>query len=85
MYKNRCTHTGTNGVGFEADDVPYETSSPAAITGNTVAYNDFRGSTIPLVWNGDPDANNISRNLGVGDNPGRGEGAAGLTPHDIFH
>lgn len=76
VYKNKCTHTGTNGVGFEADDVP-----GTAINGNTIAFNDFRGSTWPLLWYGDTSLNVISRNLGAN----RGEGEEGITPKDIFY
>ena len=83
VYKNKCSHTGENGVGFEVDDVPYELTNVAAITGNTVAYNDFRGSTTPILWYGDESQNDVSRNLGTpGDN--RGEGKEGLTPPEIF-
>lgn len=80
IYKNKCAHTGTNGVGFEVDDVPYELTSDPSIVGNTVAFNDFRNSTYQLVWNGDEEMNDISRNLGLH----RGEGPGGITPHDIF-
>ena len=84
VYKNKCIHTGTNGVGFEVDDVPYELIDNASITANTVAFNDFRGSTYPFLWYGDVTVNSISRNfIDTGSN--RGEGKVGLTPHDIFH
>ena len=84
VYKNRCTHTGSNGVGFEVDDVPWEKTSNAAITGNTVAFNDFRRSTYPFVWYGDEELNYISRNFVDTGAKNRGEGKDGLTPPEIF-
>jgi hypothetical protein len=84
VYKNTCSHTGIGGYGFEVDDVWYELNlaGAPAIAGNTIAFNDLRGSTFPFVWYGDESANSISRNLGRDDN--RGEGSAGLTPAEIF-
>ena len=84
VYKNKCVHTGTNGYGFEVDDVPYELTGTAAITGNTVAFNDFRGSTYAIVWYGDETLNSVSRNF-IDQASDRGEGKDGLTPHEIFH
>jgi hypothetical protein len=84
VYKNTCMHTGSNGVGFEADDVPAETQGlQPGIFSNTVSFNDFRGSTNPMAWYPDVGSNRISRNLGPDAN--RGEGAQGLTPPEIFN
>jgi hypothetical protein len=84
VYKNNCTHTGSNGVAFEIDDVTLALA-PAGdpmIFDNVIAFNDFRGSTWEIVLYPDEseDYNKFSRNLGSN----RGEGADGLTPPEIF-
>jgi len=84
VYKNKCTHTGSNGVAFEIDDVTLENDPDGdpMISDNVIAFNDFRGSTweILLYPEESEDYNKFSRNFGLN----RGEGAEGLTPPEIF-
>lgn len=84
VYQNTCIYTGDNGVGFEADDVPWELSLGASITGNSVIYNDFRGSTSAIEWFGDITLNTVSRNF-LDAASDRGEGADAVKPPDIFN
>jgi hypothetical protein len=73
-------HTGDNGVGFEVDDVRLFVDDTADIYNNTVAFNDFRGSTYEQYWFGGGDElNRVSRNFG--DN----RMTDGLNPADLFH
>lgn len=67
------------GDGFEITDgglldtYPFTGDGNADVTGNTIAFNDFRGSSIEMLFLPDPDAsyyNTVSRNLG--DNRGHG-------------
>lgn len=85
VYKNRCIHTGVWGVGFEVDDVLYETSGVATIIDNSVIFNDLRGSTYPMLWYGDESVNTISRNFEDYGLQNRGEGDEGITPPEIFN
>lgn len=94
VLRNRSRVTGVfegvpAGVGFEIADggllteYPWtgDENGPPNVTGNTIAFNDFRGSStgINLLPQEVEDNNTLSRNLG--DNRGHGETPAG----ELFH